>query len=173
MTDQRFGFAPLPPSFSAGAPPGAAGLLGGDLSAAVANLLGLLQGQTAPFPGPLPGPLPGPFPGAPPAAPLGTVAPDDERRAAEAFLRDVAASTLRKLYQYLESATPRHAEIAPCYPPFQQAIRAYRARDYGQALSGGYQVYRMIAALRSRHPDLPDVADEAPPPSGEADARRS
>jgi len=37
-------------------------------------------------------------------------------------------------------------------------------------LSGGYQVYRMIAALRSRHLDLPDMADEAPPPSGEADA---
>jgi hypothetical protein len=148
MTDQRFGFAPLSPF---GSLPGAAGgPYGGDLGAAVATLLGRMQGQTAPAPGSLTGPLGG---------------ADDERRAGELFLRDVTAASLRKLYRYLESAAPRHADLAASYQPFQQAVRAYRGRDYAQALTGCYQVYRMIVALQARHPDLPELADEPPAPA--------
>jgi hypothetical protein len=142
MTDPRFGFVPLSP-FAATPMPGAPAAFGGDLGAAVAAILGLLQGPPASLGGT---PMPGPG--------------DDERRAAELFLRDVTAASLRKLYRYLESAAPRHAEIAPSYQPLQQAIRAYRAHDYAQALNGSYQVYRMIAALQARHPDLPEFADE-------------
>jgi len=166
MTGQRFGFAPFASFPSPGAWPATTGAPGswpqggGELTAAVSSLLALLQGQVTP------GSL-GDVATAQPAA-----APDDERRATEAFLRDVTAATLRKLYKYLENAAPRHAEIAACYPPLQQAIRAYRARDYGHALTASYQVYRMIAALQSRHLDLPEVADEALP-SGEAAAPRA
>jgi hypothetical protein len=154
MTDPRFGFVPLSP-FAAMPMQGAPGPYGGDLGAAVAAILGLLQGQPAP---PVGVPVPGPA--------------DDERRAAELFLRDITAATLRKLYRYLESAAPRHAEIAPSYQPFQLAIRAYRARDYAQALNGSYQVYRMIAALQARHPELPEFADE-PAPFGEHPTARA
>jgi hypothetical protein len=156
MTDQRFGFTP-PSGFGPTSP-----LVGGDLTAVVASLLGLLQGQAAPSP------FAG-FGGTAPGAPShGLLPSDDERRANEAFLRDLAAASLRKLYRYLESAAPRHGEIATCYPVLHQAIRAYRARDYGQALSASHQVYRLIAALQSRHLDLPDVTDEATAPVGEA-----
>ena len=136
MTDHRFGFAP-PSPFTA--------MPGGDLGAAIASLLGLAQGQPSPA-----------------TATLGGA--EDERHAGDLFLRDVTAASLRKLYRYLEGAAPRHPDLTASYQPFQQAVRAYRVRDYAQALTGAFQVYRMIVALQARHPDLPDLAEEPAAP---------
>jgi hypothetical protein len=176
---ERFGFGPFPPvpPMTGPVPPitGNAGYFsnwpqgapaGPDLIAAVGDILSQLQGQSPFAQGAATGPgLPAGHPSTVAGASANVITPLDEQRAAEAFLRDLSAASLRKLYKYLELAAGRQADVAACYPAFHQAVQAYRARDFGQALNACFQVYRMIGLLRSRDLDLPDVPDEAEPDS--------
>src|SRR5258708_28331 len=102
------------------------------------------------FPGTFPRAVPAygtpPHPALARGSPPGSVQPGPAggpgggRRTAEAFLRDVAATTVRKLFRYVEAAAPRHPEVATCYPALHQAARAFQGHDYARALSDGYQV---------------------------------
>jgi hypothetical protein len=145
--DQRFAF----PSFSQPnvQPASPASFAAGDLSsqtaAALSALVALLQPSGA-----------GMTASPADAAPMATF--ETERRASEAFLRDITAAGLRKLLDYLESASDKHPEILRCYRPFHAAIQAYRARNYAGALDTIYQIYRTIESLRTRHADLPELA---------------
>ena len=145
--DQRFAF----PSFSqpnlqqaASPPPFAAGDLSSQTAAAISTLIALLQpsgsGLTAP-----------------PATAVATATLETDRRAAEAFMRDITATAMRKLLDYLESASDMHPDIARCYRPLHAAIQAYRARNYVGALDTTYQIYRTIESLRAQRPDLPEI----------------
>jgi hypothetical protein len=164
---ERFGFGPFSPvppmtakaGYFGNWPQG--GPAGPELIAVVGNILSQLQGQgAATGPG-----LPAGSPSNLADASANVITPLDEQRAAEAFLRDLCAGSLRKLYKYVELAAGRQADVAACYPIFHQAVQAYRARDFGQALNACFQTYRMIALLRSRDLDLPEVPDEAEPDS--------
>ena len=141
MIDPRFAFSPLPFSGASG-----------QTIAAVSGLLALLQSQV-------------PVPGRPVTA-LPFSEPD--RRAAEAFLRDVTAGPMRKLLDYFEGAGSQRPELAACYQPLHQAVQAFRNRDYAQALDLVYRTYRSIEMLRAQYPDLPEVG----PAIGDATIRR-
>ncbi len=173
MTDPRFPF--VNPSFGTVPNPGpgfqgpgfqgpgfqglgpiASSDITGPMIAAIANGLAMLQSRPAAmFNTPLfNAPQSRQHPGQAPE-------PDAEQQAASAFLHDLAAAAVRRLFDYFETAETRHSEVKPCYPTLHHAIQAYRERDYGRTLTLAYQVYRMVAVLRSRHPDLPALEDPA------------
>ena len=95
-----------------------------------------------------------------------TGAAADDRRAAEAFLRDAAAAVLRRVFHSLEQAGEQHDAVAPAQQLVYAATQAFQLRDYAQALEGAFQGYRMLAALHRSHPDLPDLLGETPLPAG-------
>jgi hypothetical protein len=182
MTNQLFGSYPATP-FALGAGPAAIGMYGNwpqaalpvaDLTPVIASLLALLQGQGAvPYSGATGLGLSSPLWTAPQDQGTGTpIAPEDERWAAETFLRDITAAALRNLYKSLETAAAHQSDLAPCYKPLHQAVRAYRVRDYHQALSASYEVYRLLAGQRSRHPEFA-YADSHRPAAGDPALRRT
>jgi len=83
-----------------------------------------------------------------------------ELQAMNGFLQDVTACSIRKLYEYLDKNSERFSQLSNCVPLVQQAVEAYRARDYTRAFAQSYEVYRNITALRTITPDLPGLYDQ-------------
>jgi hypothetical protein len=111
----------------------------------------------------MPQSLYGSTPGLSPFAAAPAANPNLELQAMAAFMQDVTACSIRKLYDYLDKNSERHPQLSNCVPLVQQAAEAYRTRDYSRAFAQTYEVYRNITALRTITPDLPTITEQPRP----------
>lgn len=93
--------------------------------------------------------------GMPFALPAGQLA---ELQGAVGFLHDVSSAALRRLYDYLEQHSARHAELSGCLTTAIEASRAFEAADYGRTLSEVRRAYHQVAMARAANPDLPPLS---------------
>lgn len=104
------------------------------------------------------------FGNAPGLSPFAAAAPvansNLELQAMSGFMQDVTACSIRKLYDYLDKNSERFSQLSNCVPVLQQAVEAYRARDYTRAFAQTYEVYRNVTALRTITPDLPNLYEQ-------------
>ncbi len=78
-----------------------------------------------------------------------------ETLAAVAFVSDLGADSLRRLTAYLDANATKFEALENCAPIVAAAARALAARDYAQGFTLLFEVYRVIAILRSDDPGLP------------------
>ncbi len=78
-----------------------------------------------------------------------------ETLAAVAFVSDLGADSLRRLTAYLDANATKSEGLENCAPIVAAAARALAARDYAQAFTLLFEVYRAVAVLRSDDPELP------------------
>lgn len=96
------------------------------------------------------------------AAPVATN-PTIDVQAMTGFMQDVTSSSIRKLYDYLEKNSEPFKQLSSAIPIVQQAVEAYRTRDYATAFARVFDAYRQITALRSVVPDLPGLYEQTRP----------
>lgn len=78
-----------------------------------------------------------------------------ETAAAVALVSDLGADSLRRLTAYLDANAEKFQGLESCAPFVASAARALAARDYAQAFTHLFEVYRIIAVLRSDDPAIP------------------
>ena len=78
-----------------------------------------------------------------------------ETQAAVAFVSDLGADSLRRLTAYLDANAAHYDELENCASIVAAAARALAARDYAQAFTLLFEVYRTIAVLRAEDPRAP------------------
>ena len=78
-----------------------------------------------------------------------------ETVAAVALVSDLGADSLRRLTAYLDANAGKFEGLENCAPLIAAAARAFAARDYGQAFTLIFDVYRTIAMLRAADGALP------------------
>ncbi len=78
-----------------------------------------------------------------------------ETLAAIALVSDMGADSLRRLTAYLDANAERFPGLEDCAPLVATAARALAARDYAQAFTLLFDVYRTIAVMRLDNPKMP------------------
>jgi hypothetical protein len=78
-----------------------------------------------------------------------------ETLAAIAFVSDLGADSLRRLTAYLDANVAKSEQLKNSAPIVASAARALAARDYAQAFTLLFDVYRTIILLRNDDPELP------------------
>ena len=78
-----------------------------------------------------------------------------ESQAAVAFVSDLGADSLRRLTAYLDANVGNYDELENCAGIVAAAARALAARDYAQAFTLLFEVYRTIAVMRAEDPRAP------------------
>jgi hypothetical protein len=78
-----------------------------------------------------------------------------ETLAAISFVSDLGGDSLRRLTAYLDANATKFEGLQNCAPIVAGAARALAARDYAQAFTLLFDVYRTIAVLRDDNPELP------------------
>jgi hypothetical protein len=91
-----------------------------------------------------------------------------ETLAAVSLVSDLGADSLRRLTAYLDAHAQNFSGLETCAPVVAAAARALAARDYAQAFTLLFEVYRTITLLRLEDNKLP-----APGSVTQRDARRS
>jgi hypothetical protein len=92
----------------------------------------------------------------PQSAALGVFAQQSvETLAAVSLVSDLGADSLRRLTAYLDANAENFAGLENLAPSVAAAARALAARDYAQAFTLLFDVYRNIAILRLDDPRLP------------------
>jgi len=95
----------------------------------------------------------------PQAAALGVYGQSSvETLAAVALVSDLGADSLRRLTAYLDVHSEEFSDLENCAPLLAGAARALAARDYAQAFTLLFHVYRAITILRLEDPRLPAPA---------------
>ena len=87
-----------------------------------------------------------------------------DRQAAENFVGDIIAGSLRTLSGYLEANAGRHAGVENCVPIVTQAAHRFAARDYAEAFNLIWLAYRAIETIRATDPQLPPLRGSAQVP---------
>ena len=96
-----------------------------------------------------------PFPGS--TANFAIPNPALDQQAAENFVADITAGSLRRLSGYLEANAGRHAGLENGVPIVTQAAQRFAARDYAEAFNLIWLAYRAIEAVRATDPQLPPL----------------
>jgi hypothetical protein len=78
-----------------------------------------------------------------------------DRQAAENFISDIIAGSLRTLSAYLEANAGQYAGLESCIPIVTQAAHRFAVRDYAQAFDLIWQAYRAIEMVRVADPRIP------------------
>jgi hypothetical protein len=78
-----------------------------------------------------------------------------DRQAAENFIADIIAESLRTLSAYLEANAGQYAGLESCVPIVTQAAHRFAARDYAQAFNLIWLAYRAIETIRAADPRVP------------------
>ncbi len=66
------------------------------------------------------------------------------------FLRDIAASLIKKLNHYVRSNIKLSSQLKDAIPLVKHAVELYIMRDYSQSIIQSFQAYLFIEALRAR-----------------------
>jgi hypothetical protein len=80
-----------------------------------------------------------------------------EAQALNGFLQQAAASSIRKLFHYLESNSPAYPQLNAQLPVLTQAVDAYRTGNFPQAFTLAFQVFRAIVLFQSLNRELPSI----------------
>jgi hypothetical protein len=80
---------------------------------------------------------------------------DPEAQAFTDFLKTVTASVIARLSDYLRTNVGQHPALSDCIPLVTRATELWNAHDYTRSFAQLYQVYRSIAIVRSRMPNVP------------------
>lgn len=80
-----------------------------------------------------------------------------EVQALNGFLQQATASTLRKLFHYLEAHSPAFPQLNAQLPVLTQAVDAYRAGNFPNAFTLAFQVFRAIVLFQSVNRELPTI----------------
>jgi hypothetical protein len=86
---------------------------------------------------------------------VATPNPTLDQQAAENFIADIIAGSLRTLSAYLEANAGRHAGLESCVPMVTQAAHRFAARDYAEAFNLIWLAYRAIEMIRATDPQIP------------------
>jgi hypothetical protein len=78
-----------------------------------------------------------------------------DRQAAENFIGDIIAESLRNLSAYLEGYAGQYAGLEACVPIVTQAAHRFAMRDYAHAFNLMWLAYRAIEAARAADPRIP------------------
>ena len=70
------------------------------------------------------------------------------------FLRDIAASLIKKLNRYLLTNMTRFSALKEAIPLIRRAVELYMGREYWQAINQCFQAYVYIEALGANLPPL-------------------
>jgi hypothetical protein len=81
---------------------------------------------------------------------------DPESQATAAFLQSAAACLIPKLSNYVGKNVGSFPQLSQSIPLITRAAEFYGQYDFARALAQVYQVYRLVAILRSQQPGLPD-----------------
>lgn len=73
------------------------------------------------------------------------------------FLKDIAASLIRKLNDYLTSNAKQFNVLKDAIPLVSRAVEMYKAQEYNQSITQNFQVYLFITALQASTPALPPL----------------
>jgi hypothetical protein len=85
-----------------------------------------------------------------------------ERQAAENFVADIIAESLRMLSTYLEANAGQHAGLETSVPIVTRAAHRFAARDYAEAFNLIWLAYRSIEMIRTGDPRVPPVRTASP-----------
>jgi len=80
-----------------------------------------------------------------------------EAQALHGFLQQATASSIRRLFQYLESHSAAFPQLNAQMPVLSQAVAAYRAGDFPHAFAASFQVYRAIVLTQAMHREMPTI----------------
>jgi hypothetical protein len=70
------------------------------------------------------------------------------------FLRDIAASLIKKLHSYLRANISRFSALKDAIPLIKRAVELYMRKEYWQAINQCFQAYVYIEALGTSLPRL-------------------
>jgi hypothetical protein len=80
-----------------------------------------------------------------------------EAQALHGFLQQATASSIRRLFQYLENHSAAFPQLNAQLPVLTQAVDAYRAGDFPNAFALSFQVYRALVLTQAMHRELPTL----------------
>jgi hypothetical protein len=80
-----------------------------------------------------------------------------EAQALHGFLQQATASSIRRLFEYLESHSAAFPQLNAHMTLLTQAVDAYRTGDFPHAFALSFQVYRAIVLIQAMHREMPTI----------------
>ncbi|HEU5380570.1 MAG TPA: hypothetical protein VFV38_34535 [Ktedonobacteraceae bacterium] len=76
------------------------------------------------------------------------------KQSSDDFVRDVAASLIKKLHEYLLTNVRRFEGLQASIPLLKRAVELYIGREYSASITQSFQAYMFIKALGTSLPPL-------------------